>query len=129
MPASHRRGDRVRHLVRQEVGDPDHGRRSVGLRKDLDRRIVVRRSTAFGGPHEPPRGPVYRNNRLAHHHAVAERHDAGARLELGIDDEAGNEARMQRPDVGDGSPYVFGPRLRLDFFSNRSHFAQLSLLE
>ena len=46
----HRRGDGARHRVRQEVGDPDDGRRSVGLRKHLDRRIVVGRSTAFGGP-------------------------------------------------------------------------------
>jgi hypothetical protein len=64
------------------------------------------RAAALGGPHQPSRLIVERDDRLAQHRTVDEGDDAHAGLEFRVGDEAGDKSRMQRTDVADRRPDV-----------------------
>src|SRR5580692_2476254 len=78
-------------------------------------------AAALGGPHQPPRLIVERDDWLAHHHAVDKSDDARARFEFRVGDEAGDESRMQRADVANRRPDVARRRACLEFGSKRRH--------
>src|SRR5262249_20893859 len=62
-------------------------------------------------------------DQLARHRAVAEGHDAGAVLELRVDDEAGDETGVKRAHVAQRVPDVLGAGVDRDLLADGSHRA------
>src|SRR5215472_4865693 len=75
--------------------------------------------------HATPLG-VDRDDQLARDEPIGERDDARARLEPAVGDEAADEPRVQRADVGERVPDVGGRTLDDDLAMHRSHHSSAS---
>src|SRR5438445_7233546 len=111
----------ARDLVGQEVGDPHEPAASRAVSKNLHRRVVVSEPASHHGPHEAPRLVVEVDDQLARHRAIAEGDDAGPLFEARVDDEARNEARVQRAHIANRRPHLLGTGLEQDFLPDRGH--------
>ncbi len=94
-------------------------RRAFGER--LRAGVVMREAAADDGPGDAARDRIDGDDQLARDHAVGEGDDARARLEPAIGDEARDQPRVQRADVGERVPDRRDRTLDDDFAVNRCH--------
>src|SRR5262245_20572585 len=76
---------------------------------------------AAGGPDQPSGLVIQADDQLADYQAVGEGDDSGPLFEASVDDEAGDEALVQRTDVPKRIPHVVRGGFEQNLLPNGSH--------
>src|SRR5258708_39888169 len=74
-------------------------------------------------PHDATFVIIDCNDQLAHHYAVAERHDTRTGLGTSIGHESGHQPGVEGANVAQRIPDVVRPCISQDFLAYRCHFA------